>query len=83
MQEREIVVTFDEQIVFNQLDKSKNAIWSLLLAGGYLKAEEVEYRGMLLEPWYHLRITNLETYSMFSNMFKDGLMIPCRTIMSS
>ena len=44
MQEREIVVTFDEQIVFNQLDKSKNAIWSLLLAGGYLKAEEVEYR---------------------------------------
>ena len=25
---------------------------------------------MLLEPWYHLRITNLETYSMFSNMFK-------------
>lgn len=25
---------------------------------------------MLLEPWYHLRIMNLETYSMFSNMFK-------------
>ena len=35
-----------------------------------MKAEEVEYRDMLLEPWYHLRITNLETYSMFSNMFK-------------
>ena len=35
-----------------------------------MKAEEVEYRGMLLEPWYHLRITNLEIYSMFSNMFK-------------
>ena len=70
LQEDEIVVTFDEQIVFNQLDKSKNAIWSLLLAGGYLKVEDVEYRGMLLEPWYHLRITNLETYSMFSNMFK-------------
>ncbi len=70
LQEEEIVVTFDEQIVFNQLDKSKNAIWSLLLAGGYLRAEDVEYRGMLLEPWYHLHITNLETYSMFSNMFK-------------
>ncbi len=70
LQEEEIVVTFDEQIVFNQLDKSKNAIWSLLLAGGYLRVENVEYRGMLLEPWYHLRITNLETYSMFSNMFK-------------
>ena len=29
LQEREIVVTFDEQIVFNQLDKSKNAIFSM------------------------------------------------------
>ena len=48
------MVPFDEQIVFNQLDKSKTAIWSLLLAGGYLKAEEVEYRGMLLEPWLSL-----------------------------
>ncbi len=26
--------------------------------------------GMTLEPWYHLDITNLETVSMFSNMFK-------------
>ena len=25
---------------------------------------------MTLEPWYHLAITNLETISMFSNMFK-------------
>ncbi len=25
---------------------------------------------MTLEPWYHLDITNLETVSMFSNMFK-------------
>ena len=66
----EIVVNFDEQIVFDQLDQSKNAIWSLLLAGGYLRTEEVEYRGMMLEPWYHLQITNLETFSAFSSMFK-------------
>lgn len=26
----------DEEIVFNQLDYNTNAIWSLLLAGGYL-----------------------------------------------
>ncbi len=67
---REIVVNFDEQIVFNQLDTDESAIWSLLVAGGYLKPENVEYRGELLEPWYHLSITNLETRSMFSNMFK-------------
>ena len=30
----------------------------------------VEYRGELLEPWYHAAITNLETKSMFCNMFK-------------
>lgn len=67
---KEIAVTFDEQIVFEQLDRDENAIWSLLVAGGYLKVENVEYRGILLEPWYHLSITNLETMSMFSAMFQ-------------
>ena len=66
----DIVVNFDEQIVFNQLDTNESAIWSLLVAGGYLKVDEVEYRGELLEPWYHLSITNLATMSMFSGMFK-------------
>ena len=32
--------------------------------------EDVDYRGITLEPWYKLSITNLETVSMFSNMFK-------------
>ena len=70
LQGRQIVVTFDEQIVFDQLGRNENAIWSLLLASGYLKAEQVEYRGLIREPWYHLSITNLETASMFSGMFK-------------
>ncbi len=67
---KNIVVNFDEQIVFEQLDTDENALWGLLLASGYLKAENVEYRGRLLEPWYELSITNLETYSMFDSMFK-------------
>lgn len=70
LQEKEIFVTFDEQIVFEQLQQDKNAIWSLLLASGYLKVLEVEQRGILLEPWYHLKITNLETLGMFTGMFK-------------
>ena len=65
-----ITVNFDEQIVFNQLDTNESAVWSLLVAGGYLKVNAVEYRGELLEPWYHAAITNLETKSMFCNMFK-------------
>ena len=70
LNEQEIVVNFDEQIVFNQLDKNENAIWSLMVAAGYLRIEETEYRGMLRTPWYHLRITNLETLSMYSEMFQ-------------
>ena len=70
LQGKEIVVYFDEQIVFEQLDQDENAIWSLMLVSGYLKAEQIEYRGVLLEPWYHLRITNLETTAMFTTMFK-------------
>ena len=71
LQEKEIVVSFDEQIVFDQLDQDENAIWSLLMACGYLKVDQIEYRGILREPWYHLQITNLETRGMFSNMFKS------------
>lgn len=66
----QITVNFDEQIVFCQLEQDECAVWSLLVASGYLKVEEVEYRGMTMEPWYHLSITNLETVSMFSGMFK-------------
>lgn len=50
LQGKEIVVNFDEQIVFEQLDQDENAIWSLMLVSGYLKAEQIEYRGVLLEP---------------------------------
>ena len=67
---KQIIVNFDEQIIFGQLEQDENAVWSLLVASGYLKVEEIEYRGMTLEPWYHLAVTNLETISMFSNMFK-------------
>lgn len=55
LQGKELVVTFDEQIIFSQLEVEKNAIWSLLLASGYLKADEVEYRGEDKEIWYHLQ----------------------------
>ena len=66
----QITVSFDEQIIFGQLEQDENAVWSLLVASGYLKVEEIEYRGITLEPWYHLAVTNLEMISMFSNMFK-------------
>ena len=69
LNEREIVLNFDEQIVFDQLETKENAIWSLMVASGYLKIDKIEYRGILHVPWYHLKITNLETLGMFSKMF--------------
>ena len=40
-----VTVSFDEQVVFSQLEQDESAIWSLLVASGYLKVEDVEYRG--------------------------------------
>ena len=65
-----ITVNFDEQIVYNQLDDNEEAIWSLLLASGYLKVQNIDYRGITLEPWYTLDITNIETLSMSMTMFR-------------
>ena len=65
-----ISVNFDEQIVYNQLDDNEEVIWSLLLASGYLKVQNIDYRGITLEPWYTLDITNIETLSMFMTMFR-------------
>ena len=66
----------DEQIVYNQLDDNEQAIWSLLLASGYLKV--VSYEGyesyeddiFCREPEYELALTNLEVKLMFQNMVR-------------
>ena len=58
----------DEQIIFDQLDKNPNAIWSLMLATGYLKVEKVERVGRLMRKVYTLRLTNTEVESMFVRM---------------
>ncbi len=66
----------DEQIVFNQPDGNDNAIWSLLLATGYLKVLEVETVGKNKEKRYTLALTNKGDSLMFENMidnwFKHG-----------
>lgn len=58
----------DEQIIFDQLEKDENAVWSLLLATGYLKVTRLERRGRLLKKIYVLRLTNMEIESMFTKM---------------
>ena len=63
----------DEQIVYNQLDDNDAAIWSLLLASGYLKVlhyEEVNEIGVNEEPLYELALTNYEVKRMFYGMIR-------------
>lgn len=60
----------DEQIVFDQLDTDENAIWSLFLAGGYLKAEGYTLNEDTGEELYELALTNKEVQIMFQKMIK-------------
>ena len=63
-----IHINMDEQIVFQQLDYKENAIWSLLLASGYLKAEHHQMDMETGEKKYDLKLTNKEVASMFRKM---------------
>lgn len=60
----------DEQIVYNQLDASTNAIWSLLLASGYLKVVSYHLDPNIGRPDYELTLTNMEVRLMFENMIR-------------
>ena len=59
----------DEQIVFSQLDHKNSAIWSLLLASGYLKVVNFELDNG--RPIYELALTNMEVSLMFEGMISD------------
>ena len=67
-----LFVPIDEQIVYNQLDGNDTAIWSLLLASGYLKVIDYEkYDNYdIIEPKYELQLTNHEVELMFRQMVK-------------
>lgn len=58
----------DEQVIFEQMKTAKGAIWSLLMASGYLKpmAKHLDHeQGAYM---YQLKITNHETMLMFRKM---------------
>jgi len=66
-----IRMEIDEQIVFDQLSRKKNAVWSLLLASGYLKVKNYEIYTTEYGEWkeeYELKLTNFEVRVMFRRM---------------
>ena len=67
-------VPVDEQIVYNQLNENEDAVWSLLVAGGYLKVldyDRLEELELGEEACYELAVTNREVHMMFDGMVKS------------
>lgn len=64
-------VEIDEQIVYDELSKKRNAIWSLLLASGYLKVVECRYKERTGRWYYTLALTNREVHLMFENIIRN------------
>ena len=61
----------DEQVVFDQLENDSNALWSFLLASGYLKIVRFHDAGSYLgEEFvaYELELTNIEAVTVFRKM---------------
>ena len=72
-----IACPIDEQIVYNQLDSSEGAIWSLLLASGYLKVLKNEEKTVAgRKTLYDLELTNEEVKDMFYEMVQSWFQEP-------
>ena len=65
-----IEAKIDEQIIFSQLSGNRNAIWSLLLASGYLKVNRIIREDTDDDPVYQLALTNFEVKKMFTKMIE-------------
>ena len=70
MKGKQLYKEIDEQIIFNQLDVDENAIWSLFLASGYLKAESYTLNEETGGDLYELALTNKEVQIMFQKMIR-------------
>ena len=68
---KSLITQIDEQIVYNQLDTDEWAIWSLLLASGYLKVNSYEMNPATGEERYELSLTNMEVRLMFEHMIRQ------------
>ena len=58
----------DEEIIFEQLQRKKGAIWSLFLASGYLKVVKSEFDVSSGRYSYELALTNQEVKMLFEDM---------------
>ena len=77
MQGGNVTAEIDEEIVFSQLNKRPDAIWSLMLASGYLKVLDVRETAApsgKKRDYYTLTLTNLEVEIMFETLIREWFM---------
>ena len=73
MRGKSLRAEIDEQIVYGELDSDGQAIWSLLLAAGYLKVKQFNAYETESGDWkeeYELELTNFEVKTMFQRMVR-------------
>ena len=68
---KSIHTEIDEQIVFESLEYNEQAVWSLLLAGGYLKVKKYTRHPRTLQKQYELVLTNFEVELMFESLIRE------------
>lgn len=76
LQDGVLQIDIDEEIVFHQLSRNPNAIWSLMLASGYSKI--VELKPMTQEDNYErytVGVTNLEVKKILRAMVHEWFCI--------
>lgn len=74
MRGESLEVQMDEQIVYDRLSEDETAIWSLLLASGYVKLQDYRVENEGTDGWrpvYELTLTNLEVKLMFRTMIHN------------
>ena len=76
LQGKHFCTSMDEQIIFDQLNHSESAVWSLLLAGGYLKIVKTgvwnreSCESGIEDISYELALTNQEIVFLFKKLIR-------------
>lgn len=74
LQGESMTAEIDEQVVYNQLDDDEQAVWSLLLASGYLRVNHFRSYITGCGEWkqeYELALTNFEVKTLFRIIIKN------------
>ena len=71
LQGEHIRCSIEEQIVYNRLGDNEEAVFSLLVASGYLKVLSYDRADLVEDVMYELALTNYEVKKMFRGLVKD------------